>query len=123
MELPGRVVVLAVRPEVDGGRYPVKRVIGDTIAIEVDAVADGHDIVRAMLLDRAPGQTAWRESELVLGADDVWRAQLTLAALGRHAYTAIAWVDAWASWRRGLERKLAAGVDVRVELADGAKLV
>jgi len=123
MELPGRVVVLAVRPEVDGGRYPIKRVIGDTLAIEVDAVADGHDLVRAMLLDRAPGQTAWRETELVLGADDVWRAQITLATLGRHAYTAIAWVDAWASWRRGLERKLAAGVDVRVELADGARLV
>ncbi|HEY3806997.1 MAG TPA: alpha-1,4-glucan--maltose-1-phosphate maltosyltransferase [Kofleriaceae bacterium] len=123
MESRGRVVILAIRPELDGGRYPIKRVAGDTLAIEVDAVADGHEVVRAMLLDRAPGATVWRETELVLGADDTWRASIVLPALGRHAYTAIAWVDAFASWRRGLDRKLAAGVDVRLDLLDGALLV
>ena len=123
MESRGRVVILAVRPELDGGRYPIKRVVGDTLAIEVDAVADGHDLIRAFVLDRPPGASAWRETELALGVDDTWRASIALPALGRHAFTAIAWVDAFASWRRGLDKKLAAGADVRVELADGARLV
>ncbi|MGN6107288.1 MAG: maltotransferase domain-containing protein, partial [Kofleriaceae bacterium] len=38
-------------------------------------------------------------------------------------YTVIAWVDAFATWRHGLERKFAAGVDVSVELLEGALLV
>ncbi len=119
----GRVVILAIRPCVDGGRYPVKRVVGDTLAIEVDAVADGHDKLRAVVLDRAPDRTQWRETELVLGPDDTWRAVIDLPALGRHIYTCAAWVDAFATWRHGLDRKLAAGVDVKLDLLDGARLV
>jgi starch synthase (maltosyl-transferring) len=74
-------------------------------------------------LDRPAGTTAWRETELVLADNDAWRATVELVALGRHHYTVVAWVDAFATWRRGLERKLAAGVDVTVELLEGAALV
>ncbi|HEX8113912.1 MAG TPA: maltotransferase domain-containing protein, partial [Kofleriaceae bacterium] len=85
-----RAIVLAVRPEVDGGRFPVKRALGEPLAIEADIVADGHDVVRAVVLDRAPGSapgaTGWRETELVLGPDDTWRATIELAGLGRHRY-------------------------------------
>ncbi len=122
-----RAVVLAVRPELDGGRFPVKRVLGESLAIEADIVADGHDALRAVVLDRplgrGPGAAAWRETELVLGADDTWRATIELPALGRHRYTVEAWIDTFATWRRGLERKLAAGFDVAVELLEGAALV
>jgi starch synthase (maltosyl-transferring) len=76
-----------------------------------------------MLLDRAPGAEAWRETELVLADNDTWRATLVVAALGPHRYTVIAWVDAFATWRRGLARKCAAGLDVAVELLEGAALV
>ncbi|HEY4057508.1 MAG TPA: alpha-1,4-glucan--maltose-1-phosphate maltosyltransferase [Kofleriaceae bacterium] len=118
-----RAVVLAVRPEIDGGRYPVKRVVGEELAIEADIVGDGHDVVRALLRDRPAGVSEWREMELVLGKDDVWRATISDLALGRHVYTVTAWIDAFATWRRGLERKIAAGVDVSVELLDGALLI
>jgi starch synthase (maltosyl-transferring) len=134
-----RAVILAVRPELDGGRFPIKRVLGESLAIEADIVADGHDLLRAVVLDRplggplggpldrpldgAPDPAAWRETELVLGADDIWRATIELPALGRHRYTVEAWIDGFATWRRGLERKLAAGFDVAVELLEGAALV
>ena len=112
-----------MRPEVDGGRYPVKRVTGEIVDVEVDLVADGHDVVRAVLLHRAPGASEWREVELVAIGNDVWRASFVVEALGRHHYTAVAWVDAFSSWRRGLERKVEAGVDVGLELLEGALLV
>ncbi len=118
-----RVVILAARPEIDGGRYPVKRVLGEPLVVEADVVSDGHDVVRAVLLDRAPGASRWRETELVPAGDDVWRASLELASLGRHRYTVMAWVDAFASWRRGLERKFAANVDVSLELLEGALVI
>jgi starch synthase (maltosyl-transferring) len=120
---PPRVVMLAIRPEVDGGRYPAKRVVGETVEIEVDLVTDGHDIVHAVLLHRPPGENAWQEVDLVAVGNDTWRASFVASALGRHHYTAIAWVDAFASWRHGLERKVQAGNDVSVELLEGAWLV
>src|SRR5215510_9433873 len=118
-----RAVVLAVRPEVDGGRYPVKRALGEPLAIEADIVGDGHDVLRAVVLDRPAGAERWRETELVAAGNDTWRATIELTALGRHHYTVVAWVDAFATWRRGLERKLAAGQGVEVELLEGAALV
>ncbi len=120
---PSRVVILAVRPEVDDGRYPAKCVIGDVVAVEADLVADGHDIVRAALLHRPPGDTTWHEVELVAAGNDVWRASFAAQRIGRHHFTVTAWIDAFASWRRGLERKVAAGNDVTVELLEGAILV
>ncbi|HSD90240.1 MAG TPA: alpha-1,4-glucan--maltose-1-phosphate maltosyltransferase [Kofleriaceae bacterium] len=120
---PPRVVILAVRPEIDGGRYAAKRVVGETVEIEADLVADGHDIVRAVLLHRPAGASAWEEVELTASGDDVWRASFVPSTLGRHRYTVIAWVDAFASWRHGFERKVHAGADVSVELVEGAQLV
>jgi starch synthase (maltosyl-transferring) len=123
MGLPARAVVLAVRPEVDGGRYPAKRAIGETVDVEADIVGDGHDILRAALLHRAPGASDWVEVELLHKVNDTWCGSFEVTQLGRHAFSAIAWVDEFASWRRGLERKHAAGVDVKVELLEGALLV
>src|SRR5262245_16257290 len=120
---PPRVVILAVRPEVDGGRYPAKRVVGDTVDVEVDLTSDGHDVVRALLLHRPPGDNAWHEVELLAVGNDTWRASFVATTLGRHHYTVIAWVDAFASWRHGLERKAQVGTDVSVELLAGPLLV
>lgn len=118
----GRAVILAVRPEIDGGRYPIKRVVGELLEIEADIVGDGHDVVRAVLVDW-PADGRPRETELVLGKDDVWRARIEDLQLGRHHYSVIAWIDAWGTWRRGFERKLAAGVAGELELLEGALLI
>ncbi len=122
-DFAGRAVILAVRPEIDGGRYPVKRVAGEVLDIEAAIVGDGHDVVRALLRDRPAGARDWRETELVLGKDDVWRGRIADLALGRHLYAVTAWVDAWATWRHGFQRKLAAGVAGELELLEGALLV
>ncbi len=120
---PSRVVIVALRPEIEGGRYPAKRVVGETVEIEADVVADGHDVLRALLVHRAPGATAWQEVEMLAVGNDVWRASFVATALGMHQFTVTAWVDAFASWRHGLDRKVQAGNDVSVELLEGALLV
>jgi starch synthase (maltosyl-transferring) len=119
---PSRVIVLAVRPEVDGGRYPVKRVAGDVVEIEADVVADGHDVVRVALLHKPPGEQEWREIEMSHGGNDAWRASFPAVALGRHRYTVEAWIDRVATWRHGYDKKLAAGVDVTLEAREGELL-
>ncbi len=40
-----RVVIEDVAPAVDGGRFAVKRVVGDEVVVEADCFADGHDVV------------------------------------------------------------------------------
>ena len=118
-----RVVVLAVEPQIDGGRHPVKRIVGERMEVTADIVTDGHDVIRGRLLHRHETVTAWSEVELVPVENDAWRAAFELARLGRYLYTVVAWVDAFVTWRRGLERKVAASVDVSVELLEGAVLV
>jgi len=118
-----RVVVLAVRPEVDAGRYPVKRIAGETLVIEADIVIDGHDLVAACVLHRHDAEVAWTEVALTARGNDIWRGQLVLDRLGIHHYTVVGWIDRFATWRHGFDRKLAAGVDISVELLEGAALV
>jgi starch synthase (maltosyl-transferring) len=119
----GRVVVLAIRPELDGGRYPIKRVVGEPVAVEVDLVADGHDVLGAALRYRHEADEGWSELALNPHGNDVWRATFVPDRLGRYQYTALGWVDAFATWQHGLARKAAAGVEVSLELLEGAALI
>ena len=115
-----RAIVEAMSPAVDGGRFPVKRVVGDVVVVEADAFADGHDIVTVRLRHRTPGAAAWTEIPMDELGNDRWRAEFRVEALGRHAYTIAAWTDAWATWRRDLRKRLDAGQDVGVDLQIGA---
>lgn len=61
--LSRRVVVEHVRPEVDGGRFPIKRTVGEAVEVHADIFADGHDVVVAVLRDRAIGAEHAEEAE------------------------------------------------------------
>lgn len=118
-----RAVILAVRPSVDGGRWPIKRIVGEPVAVEADILADGHDVLRGVLLHRRSGEAAWHEVPLEPGSNDVFRASFTPRRLGVSEYAVEAWIDPFATWQRGLARKVEAGQDVSVELLAGAALV
>ena len=47
-----RTVVCHVSPEIEGGKYPIKRVKDEWVQVEADAFADGHDLVSVRLLYR-----------------------------------------------------------------------
>jgi starch synthase (maltosyl-transferring) len=118
-----RVVIAAIRPAVDGGQFPVKRVLGDRLVVSTDLIADGHDHLSGDLLVRSCPEADWVRYPLASLGNDRWQAACELSVLGRWSYTVEAWIDGFATWRWGLERKAAAGMDVQVELLDGARLV
>ncbi len=120
-----RVVVLALRPEVDGGRYPIKRVLGEPLDIEADLLADGHDVLGAVLLYRheSGADDQWTEVVLEPQGNDVWRTSIELGTLGRYYYTVLGWVDNFATWRQGFDRKVAAGNEVMLELLEAAQQI
>lgn len=118
-----RVVIEAVSPTVDAGRYPVKRVVGEPVAVEADVFADGHDVVRAVLRYRAPRGRTWGEVAMEPAGNDRWWGAFTPDALGIWEFRIEGWVDHFLTWLQGLDKKVGAGVDVGADLLIGAGMV
>jgi starch synthase (maltosyl-transferring) len=118
-----RVVIEGVSPELDGGCYPVKRVIGETIIVEADIFADGHDVLGAVLKYRHDSESNWSETVMEPLVNDRWRGQFNVGPMGSARYTLEAWIDPLGSWRRDFEKKVKAGLEVSVELLQGAELI
>jgi len=118
-----RVVIDAVRPEIDGGRFAAKRVVGETVVVEADVFADGHDALSAVLLYRRQDDPQWSEVPMEPLVNDRWRGAFRVLETGSYFYTISAWVDRFNSWRRDLAKKIAAEQDVSVDLLVGASLL
>jgi starch synthase (maltosyl-transferring) len=117
-----RVVIEGVVPQIDGGRYPIKRTVGDTVIVEADVFTDGHDALSCVLRYRPEGEAAWREAPLQPLVNDRWRGEFTVTTIGRYHYTVLAWVDHFKSWRYELSKREQAE-DIAVALQVGAALL
>lgn len=118
-----RAVIENVRPQIDCGRFPIKRIVGDKVVVEADVFADGHDHVRCNLLLRKAGASEWTETEMQSFVNDYWRGEFTLPEVGTYEYTLKAWVDHFQTWRADLQKRLDAQQKVPVDLLIGGKLV
>ncbi len=126
---PARIRIEAPYPAIDGGRYPAKRCVGDTVDVSADIIRDGHDVLRAVVRYRGPGERDWREQELthidahVKG--DRWAGQFTVEEMGDWTWTIQAWVDVFAAWRHELDRKVQFNPedDLSGELSEGAAIL
>jgi starch synthase (maltosyl-transferring) len=118
-----RVVIEHVEPEIDAGRFPIKRVPGERVVVEADVFAEGHDELTSVLLHRSAEEKAWCEVPMRPLVNDRWRGEFRVGGPGRHVYCLEAWVDHFHTWVRDLVRRLEAGQDVTVDLQIGAGLV
>ncbi|MGH7481692.1 MAG: alpha-1,4-glucan--maltose-1-phosphate maltosyltransferase [Longimicrobiales bacterium] len=115
-----RVVIEGVDPEIDGGRFAVKRVVGDTLAVEADAFTDGHDQIRCLLLYRREEAEKWAVADMAPLGNDRWRGAFQVAELGRYRYAIMGWVDHFKTWREDMFKRVDAGQDVTIDLRIGA---
>src|SRR6185503_20248756 len=97
-----RVVIANVTPQVDGGRYAVKRVIGDTVLVEADVYAEGHDELTVLLMYRPQGEDKWRPVAMKPGYDARWSGEFCADVMGNYYFTVMAWPDRFLTWRRDL---------------------
>ncbi|MGA9534738.1 MAG: maltotransferase domain-containing protein, partial [Desulfobacterales bacterium] len=118
-----RVVVSGVTPEIADGRYPIKRARDERVRVEADIFADSHDALSAVLLVRRQKDDRWNVLSMRSLVNDRWYGSFLVDELGRYVYTLQAWVDRFKTWRRDLQKKVAAGQDVAVDLLTGAELV
>jgi starch synthase (maltosyl-transferring) len=118
-----RIIVGGVAPQVDGGRFPAKRVVGEDVVVEADIFTDGHEAISARLLSRHERERRWREAVMDSLGNDRWRASFPVEKLGTYVYTVEAWLDAFKGWRRDMQKRLAAYQDVSVDLVIGGELI
>jgi starch synthase (maltosyl-transferring) len=118
-----RVVLEDPHPSVDGGRFPAKCSVGETVHVEVDAFVDGHDKVAVALRHRREDSDEWFELDMTPLVNDRWAGEFEVHCVGWHQYTLAAWVDRFGTWRYDFRKRVDAGQDVAVDLQIGAQLV
>ncbi|HEY3254737.1 MAG TPA: maltotransferase domain-containing protein, partial [Polyangiaceae bacterium] len=119
-----QLVIENVTPKLDGGRYPIKRVIGNVIEVSADIFKDGHDLIAARLLYRRPGEASSRVAQFNYRFDpDRWHGSFKADQIGLWQYDVEAWPDRFGTWRSDLGKRLNAGQDVRPELLEGAGIL
>jgi starch synthase (maltosyl-transferring) len=117
------VWIASVWPEVEGGRFPVKREVGDHFEVSADILREGHEALAAVLKYRPAKDTRWREVPMERVGNDRWVARFPLEENGRYLYTLEAFPDPYTSWAEDLKKRLAAGMEVTSELLEGAELL
>lgn len=117
------IIIEDVRPEVDGGRYPIKREVGDRLDVSADIFKEGHDVLNAVLRYRTINETTWHEAAMSHVDNDRWSGHFDLQENQRYLYTIGAFTNTFGSWRQEVTKKAQAGERIESELLEGRALV
>jgi starch synthase (maltosyl-transferring) len=119
---PPGTVIEEVAPQVDGGRFAIKRVAGEEVTVTAACFAHSHERVACAVRYRGPGQSSWREVPMEPLGNDLWTAQFSVDRPGRWEYSLACWIDHLSLWRDGFARRVDAG-DIRLAARVGAGLI
>ena len=123
-EPPPGIQIQRVLPQIDCGRYPVKRTVGDPLEVSARIFRDGHDVLGAAVRYKPPGTARWLEAPLVALGNDEWAGSFEVDRPGRWCFRVEAWVDRVASYQEDLRRRLQGGQEeLSGELSEGAVLL
>ena len=117
------MAIEAVTPEIDSGRFPIKRTVGEKVTVEADVFADGHDALSCVIRYRHLSSQEWTEVPMVPTVNDRWRAAFPVSELGQYVYTVEGWIDRFETWSRQFAKRVEAGQDVTLELEVAARMV
>ena len=121
---PARILIQAIEPIVDCGRYSVKRTVGDEVEVYATILKDGHDTLEAAIRVRGPGDKRWSEVPLLPLGNDRYGGAFSVDRPGRWLFAVAAWTNRIATWQDELRRKLESGErELASELAEGATLL
>src|SRR5690349_19795638 len=82
------IVIECITPQIDGGRHPVKRIVGDRISVGADLIQAGHDTLAARVMYMGPGDTDWLASPMLYDYDtDRWYGAFVVDRIGRWKFT------------------------------------
>lgn len=118
-----RAAITRVLPQVEEGRFPIKRIIGDEITISADIFTDSHHLVAANLLFQHEKENDWQEVAMTKGLNDSWKGSFFAEKLGLYFFTLHAWVDDFATWQQEIIKKINAGLAIKGEIEWGIRFL
>ncbi|MGA7966848.1 MAG: maltotransferase domain-containing protein, partial [Gammaproteobacteria bacterium] len=117
------IAIESVAPQLDAGRFPVKRVLGEAVVVEANLVVEGHAHPAAVLRYRPPGKNAWQETAFGFFDNDRWRGRFMPESVGHWRFQVLAWRDRYGEWRQDTLKRRDAGQSLALELGDGEALL
>lgn len=118
------VVIENLSPQIEGGRYPIKRIAGEEVVVHADIFKEGHDVVLAVLKCRAVGDKKWKESPMIHLGEDRWRGAFQTGSLGLTEWTIESWGDPFGSWVEEIGKKVHGGAQsLPSETLEGTSLI
>ena len=93
MQKQQRVVIDRVSPQVNGGEFSIKRVVGQLVNVSADILADGHDVLAASIQYKHEKESKWQEVRMVPGHNDEWYGTFKVEKQGSYTYKIESWVD------------------------------
>jgi len=115
-----RVLLTNIQPQIEGGSYAVKRIVGQELTVTADVLCDGHDVIQASVRYKHQSKRSWSEVRMTALENDQMTATFTVEQQGNYSYRVEGWVDESLNWLHGIEKKIAANVFVKSELLEGA---
>jgi starch synthase (maltosyl-transferring) len=118
-----RAIIEHVKPQINCGQFPIKRIVGEKVVIRADVFGDGHDEVRAYIRYRHVNNAHWEETPMTFLVNDHWEGSFTPDTPGMYEYRVHGWIDHFLTWQKGLKKKFEAGQNIQIELVIGAQLM
>jgi len=123
MQNQTRIIIENVLPQLDGGAFAIKRIVGQKINVSADVFSDGHDVIECCVKFKHEFDTVWQEVRMNPSQNDEWFATFQVDKQGVYTYFIEGWVDYALNWQHGTERKINDNQYVKSELLEGAEYI
>jgi len=123
MQKQTRIIIENVKPQLDGGAFQIKRIIGQKVVVTADVFSDGHDVLESCVKFKHENDKKWQEVRMTPTGNDEWFAEFKVEKQGIYTYYVEGWVDYALNWQHGTERKIQDFQHVKSELLEGAEYV
>jgi starch synthase (maltosyl-transferring) len=118
-----RICICGISPSCDTGRFSVKTVLGASVEVTANIIADGHEQLAAAIMIRAADQATWTSYPMRAEPNDLWRGDVSFPRLGRYEMRIDAWLDTWGGFARDFTRKHEAAQDLMLERREARELI
>jgi len=121
--MQNRSVIDNVAPQINNGRFPLRRIVGETVNVTAEIFGDGHDYLRAVIEYKTTSARKWDSVEMVSHPNDKWTGAFQVTERETYQYRIVSWIDHLKTWHSGFKKKHADDQPMDVELIIGANFL
>ena len=121
MQNQTRIVIENVLPQLDNGAFFIKRVVGQNVNVSADILADGHDVMEAVVQFKHENDKKWNEVRMNKLPNDSFEATFQVDKQGHYNYFVEGWIDYALNWQYGIGKKIQDNQHVKSELLEGVE--